>query len=98
MSIVVKAYKILYGLALFATVSVLYWSARYHLAPNSSIRHELLVGEALVILYSSPVWLGLIAVAVFGFMHLSKIQKVMAFLPAAVIFIPMIIRFFGVGS
>lgn len=98
MNNVVKAYRILYGLALFATVSVLYWSARYHLAPSGSLRHELLVGEALVILYTSPVWLGLIAIAVFGFKHLSKIQKVMAFLPAAVIFMPMIIRFFGVGS
>jgi hypothetical protein len=92
MNKLITSYKILYFFALIAIVSTYYWSFRYYIEVDNPIRSEFLVGESFIILYFIPVWLGLILVSIVGRKFLTKPQIFMAFIPAFLILLPLVIR------
>jgi hypothetical protein len=92
MNKLLTSYKILYFFALIAIASTYYWSFRYYLEIDNPIRVELLIGESFCILCSIPVWLGLILVSIAGRKSLSKLQIFLAFIPAFLILLPLLVR------
>ena len=93
MKVLINSYRILFFLAVLSVLSTYYWSVRYLIENNSPGRHELLIGEAFIILYSFPFWLGLIILTFIGYKYFTKQQIVMSFIPVTLIFSPMLIRF-----
>ncbi len=84
-------------MAALSVAAVYYWEIRYLLAAETPGRNELLVGEAISILYLSPFWCGFTLISIIGFNFLSKTKVVISFLPAVLIFLPTLVRSAGNG-
>ena len=80
------------SLSLVSVACIYYWSLKYHFSVGNPGRHELLEGEAMLMLSTSPVWLGLIGVSALGFRQLSIIKKLFGFLPIVLVALPLLIR------
>jgi len=80
------------SLSLLSVLSVFYWSAKYHFAAGSDGRHELLQGEAIVQLFTSPFWLGLIVISLIGFRQFSVGKIILSFLPFILVVFPTVLR------
>jgi hypothetical protein len=97
----VSKFKLLHSvlllLSFIAVAFAYYWSFRFWVASNSPGSNELLAGEALTILYSASIWIGVILIAVIGKKHLSKTMVLMSFLPAVLMFIPTMVRVLSNG-
>jgi len=92
MKILLNSYNVLFSLAILSVLSTYYWSARYLIEDGNPLRHELLIGEALVTAYTFPFWLGLVALALIGNKHFTKQQIAMSFIPVVLIFSPTMLR------
>ncbi len=92
MNTLLASYKYIYLIALLAVASTYYWSIRYYIASESPGSNELLAGEALTILFSCPAWLGLAILSLVLSRRISRMKVVLGFLPAVLMFLPIIIR------
>jgi len=92
MNFIRRSYIVLILLSIPVVVGVYYWSVRHLIESDNPLRHELLVGEAFVILYSSPVWLGLVTLSLLNYRCFSLKKIVMSFVPTLLIFAPTLLR------
>ena len=71
---------------------VYYWEVRYLSALGSDGAHELLVGGAMVMTYTWPLWLGFPAITLGFRRYLGSRRVVIAFIPALAIVFPTLVR------
>lgn len=92
MKIFEKIYWIFAALSVVTIVGVYYWEIRYLLESYNPLRNELIVGAAITILYTSPVWIGFPIASFIGAKVLSKTKRALSFLPAVLVFMPILSR------
>ena len=79
-------------LSLLCVLAVYYWELRYLSASGVDGANELLVGSALVMTYTWPVWLRFPVFAILFRRHLDSRRVYLALLPAFAILAPVLIR------
>ena len=87
-------YYLLLTLSFTCVIATYYWSIKYLLAEGAAGKNELLIGEALVILYSSPIWFGLIVYSGISLQQLTKTKVIVSVIPATLVFTPTVLRAF----
>lgn len=82
-------------LCLLSVAGVYHWEYRYLIAENQSGAGELLVGAAIVTLYSSPIWCAFPILSMVFRKSLDRWQVALSFMPAVCIFLPVTLRVIG---
>jgi hypothetical protein len=86
-------HNLLLSFAMLSVAATYYWSVKYQLVINEPGSNELLNGEAITILYTSPLWIGLALYSLLSFNYLSKTKRIISVIPAILIWLPIILRY-----
>lgn len=89
------AYVIGMLLSFLCVSGVYYWEYRYYFAEGEPGINEFLIGSALIIIYTWPVWLGFPALVILFRTSFQLTHILLASMPAVIIVLPTLARSLG---